>query len=358
LDKQIEVLDLWKRTYPRDTIPHTNLGVAYTSLGEFEKALEETREAISLSPDFTNGYSNAAGDFMALNRFDDAKAMIEQAMARNLDSQVFHALLYQIAFVNENPAAMKQQVDWATGKSSEFAALALQARTAAFAGQSRKAREFTGHAVELTERMNLKELAAGFISLQGETEAALGDCRHTHEDTPRFLSLSRNLISLLRGANNIAMCGDIAQAQSFADELVKQYPKDTLINSIWLPVVRAQIELSRGNYPQAIHLLQPASRYENASFFWVPYLLGQAYLRQRSGAEAAAEFQKIINHRGIAPAHTLYPLAYLGLARASSLTGDTTTSRKAFQDFFALWKDADPDISILQQAKKEYEKLK
>ena len=165
-------------------------------------------------------------------------------------------------------------------------------------------------------------------------------------------------MSLTRSAIALSLCGDIGAAQSLVDELTKRYPKDTLINSIWLPVIRAAIELNRNNPVQAVQLLEATRRYEAAAEFWPQYLRGQAYLRQQKGAEAAVEFQKILAHRGEAPLSVLYPLAHLGLARAAALTGDTTKARTAYQNFLALWKDADQDIRVLQEARQDYAKLK
>src|SRR5262249_39609377 len=172
------------------------------------------------------------------------------------------------------------------------------------------------------------------------------------------LASGRDWISLLRGAGAMVLCGDIGKAQPLYDELARRNPKDTQINVIWLPVHRANIEIRRGNPDKAIQLLQSVSPYERAALFWPPYLRGQAYLRLRARTEAAAEFQKILDNRGDDPTSFLYPLAHLGLARAAALTGDTAKSRKAYQDFFALWKDADADLPILIEAKKAYEKLK
>jgi predicted Zn-dependent protease len=156
----------------------------------------------------------------------------------------------------------------------------------------------------------------------------------------------------------LALCGETSRAQSLAGELVKRYPKDTLVNTTFLPTIQAALEINRGNTEQAVQLLRAAQRFEMAGGLWPAYVRGLAHLRGRAGAEAMAEFQKIIDHRGVVAVSALYPLAHLGLARAAALTGDTAKSRKAYEDFFALWKDADPDIPILQQAKQEYDKLK
>jgi len=175
-------------------------------------------------------------------------------------------------------------------------------------------------------------------------------------DAAQGLKLARGRASLPRAALALTLCGEANQARSLIDELTKLYPEDTIINSIWLPAIRAAMELQRGNAAQAIEQLQAATRYEAAAEFWPQYLRGQAYLKLKHGAEAAIEFQKILDHRGYGPLSPLYPLAHLGLARAAALTGDTAKSRKAYEDFFAAWKEADADLPILSEAKREYEK--
>jgi predicted Zn-dependent protease len=213
-------------------------------------------------------------------------------------------------------------------------------------------------AVERAQRSNLKEVPADFASLYVEHDAFIGTCRYVHDDVATMLALSHSARSLSRSATSLALCGELAKAESLSEELVKQHPKDTSAVVIQLPATRAAIELRRGNPDKAIQLLQGAGAYANASYYWHPYLLGMAYLSEKKGAEAAAEFQKIIDNPGQSLATSLYPLSYLGLARAATLMGDAAKARKAYEDFFAQWKDADADIPILIEAKKEYEKLK
>jgi predicted Zn-dependent protease len=172
------------------------------------------------------------------------------------------------------------------------------------------------------------------------------------------MSFEHDQISLTRSGLALALCGEIPQAQSLVDELVKQYPQFTTVNGIWLPAIRAALELDRGNAAKAVTELEPTSRYEAAGEYWPQYLRAQADLELGKGAEAAVEYQKIVGARGQAPLSALFPLAHLGLARASLLQNDTGTARKAYQDFFALWKEADSDVPVLMDAKKEYEKLK
>jgi tetratricopeptide (TPR) repeat protein len=357
LDKAIEVLELNKQSYPRDFRAPGNLSDRYLVSGQFEKAAEAAREALRLNPNTAANYVNLGYAFMGLSRFAEAKEVFEQALTQKIDTRDFHTGLYQIAFVSGDTAAMKQQLDWASGKPDEYLAMDWQTQTAAFAGQDRRAQEFSRRAVDTAVRGDAKEVAARYGAEEALRGAVFGQCLQTKADSTEALALERNTVSLTRSALALALCGEIGQVQPLIDELTKRYPKDTLINSIWLPAIRAAIEINRNNPAQAIQLLEVASSYEAAAEFWPIYVRGQAYLRQRTGTEAAAEFQKIIDHRGQAPLSALYPLAYVGLARAAAVTGDTK-ARTAYQNFLALWKDADPNIPILQEAKREYEKLK
>ena len=255
---------------------------------------------------------------------------------------------------------MKRNLDWFAGHPTETDFLDIQTGAAAYYGQWHKASELGRRSTELSTSQDRKENAG-----QNETYFALlaaffGNCRQAKESTVRGLALSRARIGLGVAGVALALCNEAGQAQSLIDELQKRFPKDTPTTGVMLPVIRAAMETNRGNAGRAIELLQPASRFElgNIAGFWLTYFRGQAYLRQRAGKEAAAEFQKILDHRGVEPLSPLYPLAHLGLARAASLSGDTAKSRKEYQDFFALWKDADPDLPLLIEARKEYEALK
>jgi eukaryotic-like serine/threonine-protein kinase len=368
IEKTIEALELLTRTYPREYSTHNNLGLYYSVVGRHERGIEEGREAVRLNPTLPSGYSVLANAFRSLNRFDEAKEIYEQALAQKLDRTGYHTNLYTIAFVRGDTAAMQQQLDWVRGKPDEYIGLFWQAYTAAYLGQLRRARELNQRGVDEQLSRNLKEAAAETISSNALRAAVTGNCQQAREDIARASALPRThrldiggqgTVSSFFGIGTaLALCGELGQAQSLADEYAKQFPKDTLVNAVWLPAIRAAIEIRRNNPLQAIQFLQSANRYDRTGVYWPEYLRGQAYLAQGAGAEAAAEFQKILDRRGIAPTSVLYPLAHLGLARAAALAGDTAKSRKEYQDFFALWKDADTDIPILIEAKKEYEKVK
>ncbi|HET9531493.1 MAG TPA: tetratricopeptide repeat protein, partial [Blastocatellia bacterium] len=358
LDKAIEVQELFKRSYPREHNGPGNLSHIYGSIGQSERAVAEASEALRLNPSAFPWHLNLAQAFIRLNRFAEAREVIERAMGQNLDSIYFRGSLYQLAFVNGDAAAMQQQLDWASGKPDEHVAIDWQTQTAAFTGQWRRSQDFSRRAVELATRSDAKEVAAQYVVEAALRGAVFEQCPQIKGTTSQSLALERNTLSLTRGAMALALCGEAGQAQSLIDELTKRYPKDTLINTLWLPVIRAAVEINRNNPAQAVQLLEAARRYEAAGEFWPQYMRGLAYLRLKAGNESAAEFQKMLENRGQAPLSALYPLAGLGLARAAALTGDLSKSRKAYQDFLALWKDADPDIPILQKARQEYEQMK
>lgn len=339
MDKRIENAELRKRLYPNDPRGFTNLSLGYMETGQFEKVIPESLEALRLDPNSMVPYVQLGGLFIRLNRFAEAGEIFERARLQNIDHTYFHRGLYQIAFASGDTAAMQQQLDWAKGKPDEYVALDWQTDAAAFAGQWRRAQDLSRRSIDLSMRVDAKEVAAGYADEAALLGALFGQCT----GATRALAL--------------ALCGETSQAQRLVDERVKGYPENTRINGIWAPPIRAAIELQRGNAAQAIEQLQPATRYEAAAEFWPQYLRGTAYLKLKRGEEAAAEFQKILDHRGEDPFSPLYPLARLGLGRAYVLQGDNEKAQKAYEDFFALWKDADADLPALIEAKREFAKL-
>jgi tetratricopeptide (TPR) repeat protein len=366
LNKAIEVATLIKRMYPRWSVP-VDLAMACDALGKSDEVILEARESIRLLPQFDFPYRLLAKALLRLNRFAEAKDVLAMAPQQRLDTR-FHSTLYQIALIDNDTAGMQQQVERARGKPDEHVAFEWQAASAAFVGQWRKAQERSRHAIQLAPQADTKEVAAGYAAEQALRLAVLSSNFSLTPPQQRklklevktlvqsALSLARGRASLPSAAMALALCGQTDQAKPLVDELTKRYPQDTIINSTWLPVIRAMIELQRGNAAGTIEQLQTASRYEAAAEFWPQYLRGEAYLNLKQGTEAATEFQKILDHRGQAPLSVLYPMAHLGLARAAALAGDTAKSRTAFEDFFKTWKSADADLSILIEAKKEYQR--
>lgn len=360
INEAINVLSAWKHTYPNDYIPHNNLAVQYNRVGRYEESIQECREAVRLSPGNANSQGNLVEGFIRLNRYDEAGQILEQGLGKSPDNFNYHFYSYQLALLRGDQATMKGDLDWFRSKQGEDESLNLESSTAMLAGQFRKAAELATRAVDFLKSRERKENAAQVEANVAINGAIFGNCQEAKSRAARSLSLSRAKVNLNGAALAFALCGEPGQAQAIVDELARQYPKETALNAVFLPMIRATVEHRRGNPGQAIQLLQPTSRYDLGGIagFGSAYLRGQAFLGQRAGSEAAAEFQKILDHRGVDPLSPLYPLSHLGLARAAVLQGDTTKARKAYQDFFALWKEADQDIPILQDAMKEYEKIK
>jgi tetratricopeptide (TPR) repeat protein len=364
-DKNIEVQELWKQTYPRDFVPRTNLSARYCAIGQFEKALEEARESLRLNPDAGVAYAGVALSSMCLNRYDDAKAALEQAISRKLQPPQYRYMLYSIALLKGDADGMQQQVEAVAGTPIEPGMLAVQAVTAAASGRLGSARELTTRAVDLSLRLNMKEAASQHTAVTAIWEAALGNCAEAKSASARALAIERGRYVLSWSALALALCGETLQTQSILDEMGRRFPNGSFIKTYWAPMARAAIELNRNNSSLAIQLLEPSSRGETGTnpALWPAYLRGLAYLRQRAGKEASGEFQKIVDHRGmlaLAPGdftpagYSLYPLAHLGLARASAIAGDVAKSRKEYEAFIDSWKDADSNSPLLATAKQEY----
>jgi eukaryotic-like serine/threonine-protein kinase len=365
LEKAIQTYELWVQSYPRDWIAYANLGAPYANIGQYEKAVEATRESLKLHPDSVSLYENLSGNYLALNRFPDARDTINQALARKFDEQYLHTNLYALAFLQGDAAAMTQQAAWFEGKGDvENEILGMESNTEAYLGRLDKAHELTRRAAVSAEGAQNKEAAARWSAEAALREALFGNYPAARDRANAALSLapaSRDAES--EAALALAMAGDATRSQSLTDDLNKRFPLDTLTQSVWLPVIRGQLELNRKSPSSAIELLHAAVPYELGQTFFRScvypiYIRGEAYLAAGQGASAVAEFQKILDHRGLVQNCPTGALAHLGLARAYALQKDTPKARAAYQDFLTLWKDADPDIPILKQAKMEYAGLK
>jgi len=359
LDKAIEAYQLWKRTYPRDSIPPNNLGVAYNTMGKFDQGLEEAQETMRLDPNSAFSYALLGSSYLGLNRLAEAKAVRLKQVELNLDALDNHQDLYVLAFLEGDTAGMQREAEFAKGKPDEFVMLEAVAEAAAFSGKLGKAREAYHQAIESAQRGRFEESAAGIAARQGRTEAMFGNLPQAREAAQAAIAMNRNRFTLFFSGMAQSMVGDVRQATATADELSKRFPTDTWVNSVWIPSIRGQIEINRGNPGKAIEMLRPASPYEFGLFprMFPTYIRGQAYLQAKQGKEAAAEFQKVLDHRGSCQTAPHCALSQLQLARARVLSGDAAGARTAYQDFFAIWKDADPDIPILKEAKAEYAKL-
>ena len=367
LDKAQKVYELWTEVYPRDDKPVGNLGLLYGFMGQYEKGLSRAQEALLLRPESGLRYANLVQNYLRLNRLTEAQSTANEALAKNLDTPYLRLYLYQIAFLNSDAAGMAQQVAWAAGKPGvEDILLAVEADTAAYSGQLKKARELTRLAVASAVRTGQSETAAGYQaaaalreSLFGNTAAALQQA-----DVAQTLSTARDV--QFASALAFALSGESVRAQKLASYLAKTFPHDTIVELNFLPAIAGQLALSRRDPAKAIDALQSAGLIElgqpgDAAFMPALYPIygrGESYRAARQGREAVAEFQRILDHRGVAINAPIAVLAHLGLARGYALQGDMAKARTSYENFLALWKDADPDIPILQQAKTEYEKLR
>ncbi len=369
MEKAEQTCELWIQAYPRSHIPRDTLsGAIYPAVGQYEKGVEAGTEAVRLKPDFSASYSLLMFNYISLDRPDEAKATYEQAHERKLKNPSFHLPLYQIAFLQNDAAEMAQQVASSAGEPGvEDSLLANEADSAAFFGRLGEARELSRRAVDSAERANKKEAAATHSALSGLREALLGNADEARRHATLAIGHSAGRDVQYAAALAAAYAGDDKQVQALMDELDKRFPEDTLVLFNYLPTLRARLAVNRGNPSEAIEDLRAAVPYElgqttGSTYGWTAlypvYVRGEAYLAAHEGTEAAAEFQKILDHRGIVLNEPIGALAHFQIGRAHVMQGDTAKAKALYQNFLALWKDADPDIPILKQAKAEYAKLK
>jgi tetratricopeptide (TPR) repeat protein len=350
-DKAIDAYRLSIQNYPRYWGFHNNLSVEYIDLGQFEEGLKESLEATALQANVEPPYRRQLDAYLCLDRLAEAKQLAEKLRAQGLGGGRIHQRFLEIAYVESDDAAATREIQWFAGKPVEYLSFGLQAANQNALGQRRESSKLYLRAAETARRHGLRNAAAEFEEADSRADALSGNCQ-----TVRRLG---------RPAQALAMCGDAAQAEKVAEETSKLFPNGTLWNAVQLPAIRAAIALKRDQPAKAVELLASASPYERA-YPDAVYLRGLAYLGLRQGAAAAAEFEKILDHKGANWGSSwqhpywgqFYSLSYLGLARGSVLAGDPAKAGKAYQRFLTLWKNADPDIPILKQAKAEYAKLK
>jgi eukaryotic-like serine/threonine-protein kinase len=376
LDKAGQAFQEVIESYPRSAGAYVNLGVVYSGLGQYEKAVEVTRQGSRIAPDLLASYGDLANYALALQRFDEARQNIHEAVARNGGDYVLHNALYALAFLGADSAAMAEQQRWFGGKPEETFGLAAASDSEAYAGHVGKAREITKRAVDSAVRADNKEDGAIWLANAALQQAAYGynaEARQSAADALKLAPASQGV--KVEAALALAMAGDTARAESLAQDLTKRFPLDTQVQSLWLPAIQAQLALAKDSPAAALSVPQAASPMELGQITFVSsisclypiYVHGQAYLAAGQGSAAAAEFQKILDHGGIVWNCWTGALAHLGVARANALQSRTTQGAdfdaarvralSAYKDFLALWKDADPGIPILKEAKAEYAKL-
>jgi serine/threonine protein kinase/tetratricopeptide (TPR) repeat protein len=381
LDKAAQTYQEEIESYPRYFAAYGNLGNVYGAQGQYEKAVEVTKKSVRLAPERLAAYESLANHTLALQRFDETRQAIHDGQGQRLDNFILHNALYALAFLGADSAAMAEEQQWFAGKPEENFGLSLASDTDAYAGHLGKARELTKRAVDSAFRADSKENGAIWQAIAAQREAAFGYAAEARQSAAEALKLVPNSQGVeVEAALAFAIAGDTAKAESLAQDLGKRFPLDTQVQSLWLPAIQAQLALNKKNPASALTALRAAtSRVElgtvsfvcNISCLYPTYVRGEAYLAAGQGKDAAAEFQKIIDHSGIVWNCWTGALAHLGVARANALQSRTlqaqgqgaeadlarTRALAAYKDFLTLWKDADPDIRILKQAKTEYAKL-
>jgi eukaryotic-like serine/threonine-protein kinase len=365
IDQTIAAYRLLRQTYPHEESAYTNLNSAYTYSGRYEQALAEAQSALQVDPNDVINYTNLAGTYLNLNRFNDMKAVLEQAQARHLENQAMIWDFYAMAFLRGDSEDMARRLAAAMGKPGmEDQMLAMQSDTDAYFGRLEQARESTRLARASALRAGSQE-AAALWQLDGALhEAELGDPQRGQQEALEAIAGGSSKNAQIMAALALARSGDRKQAQSLADGLSKQFPSDTFVNDYWVPSIRAAIALDEKNPGAALEVLQLTAPYELGSpppgiaFLYPVYLRGLAYLQAGEGKLAATEFQKVLDHRGIVLNFPTAALAHLQLARAKAMIGDKDGAREAYRDFLALWKNADADNPVLRQAKAEFDKVK
>ena len=352
----------WIQVYPDDHRPYQNLGVNYCDMGQYEKAVEEEKTVLKLQPNNVNGFAALMGDYLALGQIENANDIFEQARAKKLDHNVLGLYRYYTAFLANDTETMQKQAEWATGKpGAEDEMLSAESDTEAFYGRFDRARSLTKRAVQSAKNADTPETAAGWNASAAMREAEAGNNAQARDLAAAALELSRGRDTEVQAALALARAGQVTEAERIAAKLDADYPRHTMVQNYWLPTIRAAIELQNKNPNKALELLDVTTPFELGvglqGYMYPVYLRGEAYLNLGRGREAAQEFQKMLDHRGIVVNFVTGALAHLQLARADAITGDTASARKHYEEFLQLWKDADTDLPVLTAAQAERKRL-
>jgi tetratricopeptide (TPR) repeat protein len=368
LEQAHRTCELWAQTYPRDLHPHSFLGSTSKPLGKFDKAEEETRRTIELNPDHAFAYVNLAGSYLFRNRLEEAKATLQKAAERKLDMPDLVCLRYEIAFLEDDHREMERLVALGqAGSSGDDWTWGHEAAVLAYSGRLQQARKTSQRAVTLAQEGGHHDKAAQYEAAAAVREILFGNVSEGRQSAIATLDFSHDRTAEYGAALTFAFAGDSSRLQTVMEDLQKRFAEDTLVRFSYIPALRALLALNRHEPLQAIEHLQAAARYELgylgstsvgfAGSLYPIYARGNAYLATHEGAKAAAEFQKILDHRGIVGSDPIGALAHLQLGRAFALAGDIGRAKSAYQDFLSLWKGADPGIPVLKQAAIEYARL-
>jgi tetratricopeptide (TPR) repeat protein len=362
IDKTISTYQSWINTYPRETVALDNLSLQYVAIGQDEKALASSSEAMRVDPKDRFAYQNVAEAYMHLNRFDETKAILDKADAQGMYLFVAPFARYIIGFTQHDVAAMQRAPASSQDDFSKALVMLFQVQAEYYQGKISSGRKATAQLVDFSKKAGMTEFAASMFLLGPSFEAEMGDFSGVRPAINAALAMAKDRDTRTEAAVVMARTGDSSGAEKMIADLAKQYPNDTMLNSGWIPMARATAETRRNSPMKAIELLESTRPYELGSGplslgYWPNYIRAEAYLKTHDGAKAATEYKTILDHQGVDPVNPLYALAHLGLGRAYALQGDSAKARTAYQDFLATWKDADSDVPVLKQAKAEYAKL-
>jgi eukaryotic-like serine/threonine-protein kinase len=361
-DKAIATFTKLSELYPKSFAPHVGAGSLYVKSGQPEKAVQECLQALRLMPTSMQAFANLVLGYLNLNRLDEAKAAFEEAKRREVDGRVLRYNAYLVAFVQGDSAGMQEQVAATSGKPGfEDLLLFAQSKTEAYYGRFSQARSFSQQAQVSAQQAHLMESCLDWKARDALQEAEVGNASRAKRVASEAMTLHPHLRAQSVLILALARAGEVEQAERLANNVNLEFPLDTLLQRYTLPIIHGAIELARNRPMQALNALQVAAEYELADVYpgglYPAYIRGLAYLKAGRGTEAATELQKMIDHRGVVNNQVIGALARLQMARAKAMIGDKVGAREGYQDFLALWKDADPDVPILGQAKSEYNRL-
>ena len=362
-EKALDVYAQWRQTYARDTTPYDNAALIYNSFGQFDKALQLASEAHRMNPDDAYAYDNMSGAYEGLNRFDEARSIAREAAAHKLDGVESHLILFDVAFRSGNQDEVQQQLESAKGTDNEPFMLLFYAAWSTSSGKIKASRDIWGQAQERALSAGAKDLAGSILTFEAYDEALVGNDSFARQKADQALQLSKDAETRWEAAAGYALANEAQKSAALTSELQRDAPQNQFLQTFIIPGLRSIQALQKNQPAEAIRMLEPLRAYQfgmgpHSVGVGPAYVRGLAYLKLRDGAKAAVEFQSILDHRGAAGFDIAYPLAHLQLARAYATQGDNAKARTAYQDFFAAWKDADPDVPILVTAKSEYEKVK
>ena len=358
-DRALELARSWTAAYPRESFAFNSLGGAAWTLGQYQQAIDPLRESMRLDPKSLAPVANLVATLTSLNQFDEARKVLNDARAAGIDHFAIRQEAYILAFLANDTAAMTRELDGALATPEGPRASNWQPRVSVFGGRLQNAHEGFRRSVEATSRARLTELSGLYSAQDALSHAVLGQCTEAKREAAAATRLSRDNFTLESAGRALAWCGDDGEASNLSRELAQRFPDAILTTRVILPVMAAATAIRGGKPEQGLELLEPVRPFDlvAAAEFWPAYLRGEAHLQMKHGADAATEFRSIIDHRGVLADAPLFPLAHLGLARALATQGDNLGAGEAYQTFLTLWRDADPDLQAIKEARLEFVRL-